>query len=616
VKNNSYAKIVFPLAIEGPFDYLVPEDLRAQISIGSRVWVELRGKKALGYVVGLSSVSSIPNIKPIKCLLDKKPILDQGGLLLARKIADYYCCSWGEAIDTSLPQEIRKGRSVDFVDILRKPQNPDQFQAELLLDMTGQKRWEVYFAEMRNKLQEARGVIFLVPDMQALELAAKLIKANINDEFVVSCRNKPGQLKDWIRVKEGKVKLVVGVRSACFAPVDNLGLIIVDEEQDFSYKQDQVPHYHAVGVSLMRAKIQGAKVILSSRVVSLESYFLCQQGQIKYRVLSDLSSVKTQVKIFDTRNLSDYSRIKHPIFARYILDLIANHLDRKEKVLIFLDRKGFATFAFCPNCGRVIKCPRCQTNLVLHFKENILKCHHCVYKIAVPGVCEACKSSYIRYRGFGLEKIESELSRIFPKAKIRLCERLDPDENLSEDIVLSTEVITRHSAGRFAFTVALQMDSILNQLDFRSKEKAFRILAGLLTMTDKDLIVPTSLPGNFCYKAIQNKDFGMFMEHELAERKDMDFPPYRHFAAVKLRGKLQDKVKQAGEDLSGMLKQAGETIEVVSSTNVPNIKLRGNYHWQVLFKADDPYKATALLKKNLKSFKHSGIIVTVDMDIA
>jgi len=407
---------------------------------------------------------------------------------------------------------------------------------------------------------------------------------------------------------------VVGTRSGIFAPVDNLGLVIIDEEQDSVYKQDQVPHYHAREVGLMRVGIEKAKLILGSGSPSLEGFYLARKNKIDYTQVPR-NKAYPEIKINDT-NRKAYNSKQQSILSKYLQDSIAASLDAKEKILLFINRRGFATYSACSNCGKALKCPRCSVNLVYHSDDNIMSCHYCNFKLEPPKICPNCEAGYIRYLGAGAEKIESELSRLFPQAKIKLLDKEENSGAVDADIFVSTEAILKEGYADFGLIEVISIDNSLNRIDFRSSEKAFFLLVGLLRLTSKKIIIQTGLPKHYCIRAIENKDIDIFYREELKHRKQLGFPPYKHIGLVKLRGNNEEKVKEASGRLFEGLKAGNKDrgIEVVSVNPGQPVKLRGKFCWQVLIKTGSVRKLSKFLKKYLKGFLHSGIIATVDID--
>jgi primosomal protein N' (replication factor Y) len=614
-----YAKIVFGLPVEGPFDYIVPQALQKQIRAGQRVWVSFGNRRLMGYVVGLSRTTNIKNLKPILELLDTAPIINKNMLLLTKEVSEYYCCSWGEVIETALPLAIRKGRKITQIQRPEKNRLKGRLIEPTLIHDSGTKeRWSIYLEAIKNVLSQNKSAIVILPDRETVFKAKEIIQSHTEhtgSELVVLYRNEPGEFKEWLKILEGKVKIVVGTRSSIFAPAVNLGLIIVDEEQSSIYKQDQVPHYHCRQAALMRAKLGKTQLILGSSSPSLEAVSLARQNKIKNIFIQRSEENFPEIKIIDTSYLSTGFKKKNKILSKTLEGAIFSALNTKGKILLFLNRKGFATFISCRNCGAVLKCPRCNINLVYHFKENKLSCHYCNFKMDPLDICPNCNAGYMRYSGIGTEKIESELSRIFPQAKIT---KYDPQKKFDineADIFISTQSIRKETECDFDLIGVLAIDNSLNRTDLRSSERTFSLLIDILKLTSKKMIIQTTLPNHYCFKALLDKNINIFYDEELKYRKQLNFPPYRHLGLVKLRGKNQERVKKVCSGLFNKLSSSGnKAVDILSFSPAYPAKLRGNFYWQILLRSNNAKRMSKFLKTYLKNFSHSGIIVTVDID--
>ena len=627
-----YAKVVLGLPVEGPFDYSVPVHLYKKIKEGVRVWIQFRDKRKLGYVVKFTTKSNIEHVKPILEIIDDSPILDKNMLLLTKELSDYYGCSWGEAIETALPEGLRKGKKItNNIEECKDIKHKYNQEAILIHDLDGGARWDIYLESIKDTINNNRSVIVLLPDINSVLKAKETITASLGISPGLLYRKQPKELEEWQKVKESKFNIIIGTRSGIFAPVSKLGLVIIDEEQDTVYKQDQVPHYHAREVAFMRIAIEKARLILGSASPSLESFYLAKKGKInpsstlgidaersrsiKYMLLPRIRDYP-EVKIIDMRHEQRYFKQRDIILSKYLQDCIIQVLDSKGKTLLFLNRRGFATFASCRNCGMVLKCPRCNVNLVYHFKDNILNCRYCNFKMPPPQICPSCNSAYIRYLGTGTEKVESEFSRVFPHARIRRLDNLQDVDIENADIFISSASIIKKTNYNFDLIGILSIDNSLNRIDFRSTEKTFGLLVGLLTLTERKIIIQTSLPRHYCFKAAEFKDINLFYDEELKQRKQLKFPPYQHLCLVKLRGEKENRVKETSDTLFNRLNKysKNKNIKVVSVNPSQPAKLRGNFYWQILIKAGSPLKIIKFLKLHLKNFSHSGIIVTIDMD--
>ena len=316
------------------------------------------------------------------------------------------------------------------------------------------------------------------------------------------------------------------------------------------------------------------------------------------------------------KNLPLLDKKKNIILSRLLQDAIVSVLSGKGKILLFLNRKGFATAAACSTCGKTLKCPRCNTNLVYFYNQNVLRCQNCNFKLQPPKICPQCKSGYIKFSGAGTEKIESELSRIFPQARVKRIDTGEITKKDDADIFISTQGFIHQADFRFELTAALAIDNLLNHVDFRSSEKVFAILLGLLAITEKKMFIQTSLSGHYCFKALEQNDIKVFYEEELKSRRQIKFPPFRIFCQVRLRAKIEQKAAEAGEKLFQKLSCAERPkgVEVISLNPGQPPKLRGNYYWVILLSTVSAQSLNKFLKINLKDFRYSGIIVTIDVD--
>jgi primosomal protein N' (replication factor Y) len=485
---------------------------------------------------------------------------------------------------------------------------------EVIHDLDGRLRWDSYFLEVRNALHNKASVIILLPDIPDALKARDLLNKQLGIAAQLLYRKQPNELEEWLKIKSTEPKVIVGTRSAVFAPLVNLGLMIIDEEENSAYKQDQVPHYHARQAAILRSKLEGFKLILGSRAPSLESFYLGRAKGSRYTLIPRKKEYP-EVKVIDTRHLSFAENRNKAILSKLLEDALYAVLNAKGKALLFLNRKGFATSAACHNCGKLLKCPRCNLSLVYHYKEDILSCHYCNFKMPPPKICPQCNAGYIKFFGTGTEKIESELSRIFPQARIKILD----DQDLSAentDIAIATSGVIKRVELDFDLIGVLGIDNTLNRVDFRAAEKAFGLLAGLMALTPKRFLIQTGFPAHHCFQALLKKDVNFFYSEELRQRRQLAFSPYRHLAAIRLRGKKEERVQETAGLLFNKLKEAvpGKAVEVISANPSNPPKLRGNFYWQVLLRSKNALSISAFLKNSLKDFRHSGIIVTVDVD--
>ncbi len=610
---NLYAQIVIGRPVEGPFDYLVPQAIENRIMTGSRVRVNFAGRKCIGYIVGLSNESKIKNLKSIISLIDDKPVIGTKMLLFTRRLSEYYCCSWGEMIESSLPQELRRGMPAIVNAIGEKYGIRAKPQAYFFQESDDNVKWDFYIKEIKAALENNQSVIIILPDMILADRALERLNAQIGVPVGAVYQKNKDLFNQWLLMKEGKVKIACGTRSAVFSPVDNLGLLILDEESEQSYKQEQVPHYHARQAAFMRSDIDGAKLIFGSMMPSLEIAYLCRNKAIINCSLP-LKEKDAEVKIVDTK-CHGYGK-KKEVFSQYSKDLINLTLNGSGKVLIFAAQEGFAALAVCPHCGFSFNCQRCSAHLVYHLKNGLMSCRYCNFTQSAAKICPSCKASYIKYFGSGREKIKSELNRIFPDKRIK---DLDSPEtfNINDgDIFIFSRSTIRHIQANFDLVVAVGIDTILGRVDFRAAEKTFVLLWNLLKFSGKKLIIQTDVPKHYCFKALESKNSNIFYDEELKQRKQLNFPPYAHLGVIKLRGISEDKVKKVCEVLFQKLEaiKKPKIFKLISASPARPLKRRGRFSWEILLIFKNPPETSNFLKMQLKTFRHSGIIVTVDID--
>lgn len=620
------AKVVFPLPINTPLDYYVPGELSQLARRGVRVKVPFRNTFSIGYVVDMVSKSPIKNIKPVIAVLDQQPILDDSSFALSQYISLNCLCSQGEAIDIILPSLLRKGRKIEAVSSIKyqvsglKPKSG----VVLLHDLAGRK-WPILKEKIFEAIRGNKGIIILSPEINSV----LRIKRMIEDEFkagVSLLHSKTGEkeeLGEWLKLKNGVTRIAVGTSFAVFAPVMDLGLIIIDEEEARVYKQEQSPYYNAKDIALYRAKFTQAELILVSSVPSLESYYLAKKG--KYALIGAKENTKPRITVqVADESFERHKQKKTQIILSGILESgIRSALACGGKVILFLNRVGFATAAVCSNCGFVLKCGRCSRNLVFMFEKKELLCRSCNFKIALPKVCPKCGLDYIRYFGMGTEKLESEAHRLFTGARIIRHDK--PSASIAAnfrqfDIIITTQIIEKDldELGGFDLLGVLSFDALLNRMDFRAAEKAFGILWRLVSVVKAKAIIQTHLLAHHIIKALRDNDQDYFYRQELRERKELGLPPFTYLALINLRGKNEDNLVKAASGIfenlrnrASLLKGKLEVFEPMAG--IP-LRLRGNFRYNMLLKSKSHAQLIKFLQSNMGVFKKSGIIITVDIN--
>jgi primosomal protein N' (replication factor Y) len=667
--NMNFANIVVNRPIEGLFTYSIPESLKNDVKTGSVVEVSFGNKTVTGYVVGLSDKCDIDKIKPINSVIDETLCVDAEMLKLTKWISEYYYSSWGEAISAAIPGALKKSVSakrrkkekqdeiinefefIDGSDTHLTP-NPEQQEALdsimnsinsrihkvfLLHGVTGSGKTEVYIQSIDHALGLGLSSIMLVPEISLTPQTVARFKARFGDKIAVLHSRLLGskRISEWKRISSGEAKIIIGARSAIFAPVKNLGLVVVDEEHETSYKQEDTPRYHAREVAIKRAELSGAAVILGSATPSLESFYAAKNGKFTTVELPERidSRLMPAVEIVDMREEMTRAK-KIPIFSQKLREWIGKDIAEKKQVILFLNRRGFSTFINCKKCGYVITCKRCSVSLTYHFDKKKLICHHCNFNMAPPEICPECNSGYMKYWGLGTEKVESELHRFFPSAII---ERMDADSTAKRgshdrvlskfkagcvDIMIGTQMIAKGlDFPKVTLVGVISADTALNLPDFRSAERTFNLLtqvAGRAGRSDLGgrVIIQSYTPQHYAIQAAKTHDYNMFYDKEISLRKDMYLPPFCHMVILTLRGRKEERVFKASESLAADLKKEikSKNIDILGPAPSPVSKMKGMYRWNIFLRSESAENITAILKKALKENKMQGIITTVDVD--
>lgn len=618
------AKVIFPLPIDTPFDYCIPKGIEKHISCWSRVRVPFGNRELVGYVGGFSKKSHIRSLKSIISLLDKQPLLDEVLYRLAKYVFKNYFCSLGEAINLLLPNLLRKGKKLEIAPSAEcQPLRAKEKSEVFLLRSWGIRKWQFLQEKIKETINREEGIIILEPELHLCLQAKQMIEEEFKKEAVLlhSKNTDKEELELWLKVKTGKAKIVVGTSFAVFAPVRNLGLIIIDEEDSPVYKQEQSPFYNAKDIALFRARESGADLILASSVPSLDSYYLAKKAKFRLIKLLPEEKPNPSVQVVDITEERHRQKKRNIILSNILENNINQAVTNKKKVMLFLNRVGFATYAKCANCGFVIKCSRCSKNLVFIYGVDKLICQTCNFKLPVPKICPECSQSYIRYSGLGTEKLESECSRLFPFNKVLRYDRLDSKVDLDKapfDILIATQIVLKDlpKLKNIDLVGIISLDLSLNRVDFRAAEKTFQVVSRLISIAKEKVIIQTGLPQHYVIKPLMRNDYSLFYKEELSQRKELLFPPFSSLALISLRGRQNEKVELAAESLFEHLQNINRKnkIEIFNPSAAHPLKLRDNFRYNILLKSRSKKALIHFINKHLKGFKKSGIIITVDME--
>ncbi len=601
------------LPAEGPFDYRVPDGM--SVREGVRVWVPFLSSRRVGYVVGVDTKSRFARLKDVLAVLDEAPILDGALLELTRRFAQYYGCSWGEAVETALPVALRRKTREKFeIRDVPPADTPERGETTLCHDPGGQDTWPFIIRRVRETLQSGRGVIVLVPEASFFR-KAKSALSRAAEASEIACLDKrltsKKELAEWIKIKNGECRVALGTRSAVFAPMPRLGLIVVVDEDNLSYKQDQSPFYYVRHVADVRREIEAADILYTASVPTAEmmdavqkktvQYHLCEGRDLPVLQLIDMTNYKPQ------RNL--------PVSFPLRNQLEENLRDGKRSLLL-INRRGFSDVTRCNKCGNIVRCERCGVSLAYLFSKKKLVCHRCEQEQDLPEQCPQCQSPYLRSFGTGVEKVASELARIFPQAWIQRFDRETEASPKKADIIVATTAVLKILEELDVDLAAvLDLDAQLNRADFRSAQRAFSLLVKLRQNVKDRLVVQTHSRDAYCLKAATDMDFKKFYREELSLRKDAGFPPFGHLVSVVLRGPDEQEVFDRAWALHERLRAGLARTEVMEPQPDMTPKLRGKYRMSIMLRGRSVVPLLKGVRQALKGFrKKKEMIVTVNVD--
>jgi primosomal protein N' (replication factor Y) len=513
-----------------------------------------------------------------------------------------------------------------------------KFCTFLLYGVTGSGKTEVYLNAIDAALAAGRAALMLVPEIALTPAVAGQFFARFGDRVAMlhSAFSDSERADQWRRIRAGGASVVVGTRSSVFAPVRNLGLIVVDEEHDASYKQEENPRYNGRDVAIVRAQAADACVVLGSATPSLESRYNASSG--KYTLLEIPERIGDRpmptVKVVDMRQEFLETR-KHAIFSRALIEAIRERLENNEQAMILLNRRGFATFVACRSCGSRVECINCSVTLTWHRRDRRLLCHYCGYAEKVPSVCPKCQSEHVHFMGSGSERVEDELHGEFPAAKIA---RLDRDtvagkrqfedilHNFRErnfDILVGTQMIAKgHDIPNVTLVGVVSADVGIGMPDFRAAERTFQILTQVAGRAGRGhlpgmVYMQTINPDHYAIKFAAQQDYNGFFEKELQFRRFMKYPPFSAMANILIRAAKQEDALRMSTELGHHLTPPPENMRIMGPAEAPVQRLKAEFRYQLLIKSGSRKDLNALLRKArdfARAQKWSATALVIDVD--
>jgi primosomal protein N' (replication factor Y) len=599
------------------------------LEIGQLVEINFAGRDIFGVVVNQCDSQTInTKIKSINKKIDNIQ-LSEKQLELAQAVSSYYHTSLGLVLKLMIPPVLKKPRTKNqenkktrkqenkiiltseqekIIDDIKNSEN----KTHLIYGVTGSGKTEVYLRLIEDAIKNDKQSIVLVPEIsltpQAIErYSERFGKDNI--AIVHSNLSKSEKFIAWQKIKNDEVKIVIGTRSAIFSPVKNLAYIIIDEEHDSSYKQyDQNPRYNAKKIAEILAQIFSAKVVLGSATPSVESYHRAEHSlhKLTKRISGD---VMPRVDVVDMRD--EFKKRNFTVFSDLLQDKIKQNLDSKKQIILYLNRRGAATFVFCRDCGFAEKCPRCDLPLTYHIRNSNLICHHCGFNKDVYLKCPDCQSVAFKYFGCGTQKIEAELTKLFPTVRIL---RMDRDttqnreihqkfyeqfKNGEYDILVGTQMITKGwDLPNVGLVGVISADTTLNLPDFRSSERTFQLITQVAGRTGRgidagEVVLQTYSPDNFVIKTSAKHDFVNFYKEEIENRKNLVYPPFSRLVKLLFRhqdkNKAEESAESLAEKLSNKINKIGlaENVELIGPFPAFISKVQNNFIYQIIIKVRD-----------------------------
>ena len=564
-----------------------------------------------------------------------KSLVDKG--ILYESMQEVYRDPYQDRIfEHTEPLQLTEEQSVAIKPILQtiEEKRHDVF---LLYGITGSGKTEVYMQSIQKVLEEGREGIVLVPEISLTPQMVNRFKGRFGDEVAVlhSGLSIGEKYDEWRKIQRKEVRVAVGARSAIFAPFENLGIIIIDEEHETSYKQEDNPRYHARDVAIERARTHNCPVILGSATPSLETFARAKKGVYQLLTLSKRMNDQSlpTVDIVDMRE--ELREGNRTMFSRVLYDKLQDRLMKKEQTVLFLNKRGHSSFVMCRDCGYVIQCPNCDISLTYHRYQQQMKCHYCGYEAVVPTICPECTSEHIRYFGTGTQKVEEELGKIFPEARVI---RMDVDttsrkgsheklltafEEGKADILLGTQMIAKGlDFPNITLVGVLSADTMLHLPDFRSSEKTFQLLTQVSGRAGRhelagEVVIQTYSPEHYSIELASQQDFDQFYQKEMMIRKIHQYPPFYYLALITVSHEELMKVVDVTEKISVTLSsRLSKGAHILGPVACPIPRINNKYRYQCIVKYKKEPKLTQTLKMILDHYQQdihrTGLQISID----
>lgn len=569
--------------------------------------------------------------------------LEQKNLIYLKKVQVFRDPLSGDQLCYNRPAVLNSDQEKAISDIGASLEE-GHFCTFLLHGVTGSGKTEIYLSAVEKAIAAGKNSIVLVPEIAlATRMEGAFLARFGENAAVLHSGLTPGEkLDQWIKIREGRAGVVLGARSAVFAPFSSVGLIIVDEEHDSSYKQEEKLRYQARDVAIMRASLEKAVVVLGSATPSVQSMFNARSGRYKYLNLSKRVEDRRlpQVRVVDMREAGSK---RDKLFSEPLLAAVNEKLAQNEQILVFLNRRGFSPCLQCGECGHMLCCPNCTVSLTYHAADKLALCHYCGFFLPALPVCPSCRGSNIRQLGWGTERVEEELKTLFPEARIA---RMDRDAMSSKgrikallkaiqarevDIIIGTQMVTKgHDFPQITLVGVISADLALNIPDFRASERTFQLLSQVAGRAGRgevpgEVLIQTRNTEHYSIIRARDHDFSGFYEEETARRKILEYPPFVRLAVLIVSGNSQKTTLESAEEVarrcSALInhnKPALGNIQILGPAPCIVLKLRGKFRYQLFLKCARTGPLHSFIDYLMRDIERrplvSGTRLTVDVD--
>ena len=643
------AEVYLPLPLNQTYTYRIKE---GETKFGCRVSVFFGKRKLVGYVVKVLDDYPLDfEVKDIIKSIDKEPIFTVELLDTAKWMSKVYISSVGQILSMMIPSGKRESESAlfsseeDFSPIKKLSDEQQEALDSIisnpgetfyLYGVTGSGKSEVYLRAAEEVIKKGKKVIYLVPEITLTHQLLNDISLRFSNRVALlhSALTPSQRLKHWHRIINGEADIAIGARSAVFAPFKDVGLIIIDEEHENSYKSGQTPRYHARQVAQKRAANMNSTLVMGSATPSLEAYLSMKKGLMKRLDLKTKVAGGSEAKVRIVNMLKENRTI-----SKTLEEEIRSALSDKAGVILFLNRRGYTYYYHCNSCGYVEECPNCSIALTYHKSSERMVCHYCGYSTPLVNKCSKCGSHDMSVAGFGTERVEEEASKLFPSAKIA---RLDTDvagsdkegvkktieefKNGNIDILLGTQMVAKGlNFPRLRLVGVILADSTLSVPDFRSEERTFSLLEQVKGRAgryrdDGRVVIQTYRVDDNAIKAVRDQKATDFYENELEIRRSLNFPPYSRLVSLTLRSRSEDGVKKAADELFSLIDKVIEKskyldVSVIGLNPCIIYKKANNFRYQILLSGENFIHLNTIVSVSLERYHcPSNVYVEIDVD--